>query len=189
MSDCSVLGTGAGLVLSRIVYAHILKGPDMDDMLPDPQTAPELFEGVLTRRVFAFFIDLVILSFVVAAAAIVGTIIGVFTLGLGFLAMPLVLLFSVVLYYGGTLGSSRRATVGMQAMDLVLTPTRYVPLDGWKAFAHPLIFWITCWVLAPFLLLVALFTPRRQLLHDLVLGTLMVRRSPMERHWDYYIAA
>ena len=69
----------------------------------------------------------------------------------------------------------------MQMMDLVLTPTHGAPLDGWKAFAHPLIYWLTCWVLAPFIVLVAFFTPRRQLLHDLVLGTLMVRRSPMER--------
>lgn len=160
----------------------------MNDMLPDPGTAPELFEGVLMRRVIAFFIDAAILTLVVGAAALVGTILGVFTLGLGFLAMPLVLLGSVVLYYGGTLGSSRRATIGMQVMDIVLTPTRNAPLDGWKAFAHPLIFWISCWVLAPLLLLVALFTPRRQLLHDLILGTLMVRRSPMERHWDYYPA-
>ena len=70
-----------------------------------------------------------------------------------------------------------------------MTPTRGAPLEGWAAFAHPLIYWLTCWVLPPFSLLVALFTPRRQLLHDLLLGTLMVRRSPMERHWDFYRTA
>ncbi|MBU1174469.1 MAG: RDD family protein [Alphaproteobacteria bacterium] len=161
----------------------------MTSLLPDPETAPELFEGVLTRRVIAFCIDFLILSLVIAAASLVGVIVGVFTLGLGFLAMPVILLLAVVSYYGATLGSYRRATVGMQMMDLILTPTRDVPLDGWRAFAHPLIFWVTCWVLAPLLLLVALFTPRRQLLHDLVLGTLMVRRSPMERHWNHYLAA
>ena len=92
----------------------------MNDMLPDPETAPELFEGVLTRRVLAFCIDFLILSVIVAAAAIVGVLVGLFTLGLGFLAMPLILLFAIVLYYGATLGSYRRATVGMQIMDLVL---------------------------------------------------------------------
>ena len=30
---------------------------------------------------------------------------------------------------------------------------------------------------------VALFTPRQQMVHDLVTGTLMLRRSPMVRHW------
>ena len=161
----------------------------MNSMLPDPESAPELFDGILTRRVMAFFIDVLILSLITAAASVVGVIVGVFTLGLGFLAMPLILLFAVVLYYGATLGSPRRATIGMQMMDLVLTPTRGAPLDGWRAFAHPLIFWLTSWILAPFIVLVALFTPRRQLLHDLVLGTLMVRRSPMERHWSFYETA
>lgn len=161
----------------------------MKTMLPDPSTAPELFDGVLTRRVLAFCVDFIILSVIIAAASIVGVLVGVFTLGLGFLAMPVILLGAIVLYYGGTLGSWRRATVGMQMMDLVLTPTRGAPLDGWRAFAHPLVYWLTCWVLPPFSLLVALFTPRRQLLHDLLLGTLMVRRSPMERHWNSYQAA
>ena len=158
----------------------------MNDYLPDPETAPELFDGVLTRRALAFCIDFLILSVVVSVASVIGVIVGVFTLGLGFLAMPLILLFAVVLYYGATLGSYRRATIGMQMMDLVLTPTHGAPLDGWKAFAHPLIYWLTCWVLAPFIVLVAFFTPRRQLLHDLVLGTLMVRRSPMVAHWNRY---
>jgi uncharacterized RDD family membrane protein YckC len=158
----------------------------MNDYLPDPRTAPELFDGVLTRRSLAFLIDFLILGVLVSIASVIGVIVGVFTLGLGFLALPLILLFAVILYYGGTLGSPRRATLGMQMMDLVLTPTRGAPLDGWRAFAHPLIFWLTCWVLAPFIVLVALFTPRRQLLHDLVLGTLMVRRSPMVQHWDHY---
>ena len=154
-----------------------------ETMLPDPDTAPELFEGVLTRRVLAFGIDVVILLMLVTAASIAGVLIGLFTLGIGFLGMPLILLGSVVFYYGATLGSARRATIGMQMMDIVLTPTRDAPLDGWRAFAHPLVYWLTCWVLPPFSLLVALFTPRRQLLHDLLLGTLMVRRSPMIRHW------
>ncbi len=158
----------------------------MNDMLPDPETAPELFEGVLTRRVLAFCIDVIILAGIMAIAASVAVIGGIFTLGLGLLATPLILLFSIVLYYGATLGSSRRATVGMQLMDIVLTPTHGLPLDGWRAFAHPLVYWLTCWVLPPFSLAVALFTPRRQLLHDLLLGTLMVRRSPMERHWRDY---
>jgi uncharacterized RDD family membrane protein YckC len=32
-------------------------------------------------------------------------------------------------------------------------------------------------------ILFALFTPRRQMIHDLIMGTLMVRRSPMMQHW------
>lgn len=152
--------------------------------LPDPNTAPELFEGLLTRRVIAYFIDLAILGALVLGALFAGMIAGVLTLGLGWLATPLLMVAAVVGYYAVTLGSSKRATIGMAMMDIVLTPTRSAPLDSWRAFAHPLVFWLTCWILPPFSYLVALFTPRRQLIHDFVVGTLMLRRSPMEAHWQ-----
>lgn len=152
-------------------------------MLPDPQTAPELFAGVLTRRVVAFCLDLIVMSVMILAFAFVGLLAGFVTFGLGWLALVFVVPATIVLYYGATLGSPKRATLGMQAMDLVLTPTRGQPLDGWMAFAHAGVFWITTWISWPLSLLFALFTPRRQMIHDLVTGTLMVRRSPMERHW------
>ena len=152
-------------------------------LIPDPQTAPELFEGLLTRRVFAFLIDLVVMGLLITVFAIVGLIAGFVTFGLGWLALLVVVPATIVLYYGATLGSPKRATLGMQAMDIVLTPTRGQPLDGWMAIIHAGVFWITTWISWPLSLLFALFTPRRQMIHDLVTGTLMVRRSPMERHW------
>jgi hypothetical protein len=36
---------------------------------------------------------------------------------------------------------------------------------------------------------VALLTPRREMVQDLITGTLMLRRSPMERHWQTYARA
>ena len=151
--------------------------------LPDPATAPELFDGVLSRRVFAFIIDLVILGAMVLAFSLVGLIAGFLTFGLAWAALVLVIPASIVLYYAATLGSPKRATVGMQMMDIVLTPTRGQPLDGWMAVIHAAIFWVTVWISWPLSLLIALFTPRRQMIHDLITGTLMVRRSPMVRHW------
>ncbi|WP_137151594.1 RDD family protein [Devosia sp. FKR38] len=152
--------------------------------LPDPQTAPELFEGLLTRRVFAFVIDVIVMSMMIVAFSLVGLIAGFLTFGLGWLALTVVVPASIVLYYAATLGSPRRATLGMQAMDIVLTPTRGQPLDGWMAFIHAGVFWITTWISWPVSLLFALFTPRRQMIHDLITGTLMLRRSPMVRHWN-----
>ncbi|MDB5531213.1 MAG: hypothetical protein JWR51_4316 [Devosia sp.] len=151
--------------------------------LPDPSTAPELFEGLLTRRVAAWFIDVVVMSAMIVAFSIVGLVAGFLTFGLAWLALIVVVPATVVLYYGATLGSAKRATLGMQAMDLVLTPTRGQPLNGPMAFVHAAVFWVTIWISWPISLLVALFTPRRQMIHDLIVGTLMVRRSPMERHW------
>src|SRR5690606_10398654 len=90
---------------------------------PDPATAPELFDGVLTRRVFAFVIDLVILGAMVLAFSLVGLVAGFLTFGLAWVALVVVVPASIVLYYAATLGSPKRATVGMQLMDIVLTPT------------------------------------------------------------------
>lgn len=151
--------------------------------LPDPVTAPELFEGLLTRRVAAFVIDLIVMGAMILSFSLVGLVAGFLTFGLAWLALFLVVPVTIVLYYGATLGSQKRATIGMQMMDIVLTPTRGQPLDGPMAFLHAGVFWVTTWISWPLSLLFALFTPRRQMIHDLLTGTLMVRRSPMVRHW------
>lgn len=155
----------------------------MNNNLPDPTTNPELYDGVLTRRVMAFIVDMVIIGIALGAVSLVGFVVGFLTFGLGWLATLVVLPLIIVGYYAATLGSPARATVGMQMMDLVLTPTRGQPLDGPLAFIHTLIFWVTAWIAWPLSLLVALFTPRRQMVHDLLAGTLMLRRSPMAQHW------
>ncbi|ODT70961.1 MAG: hypothetical protein ABS75_10705 [Pelagibacterium sp. SCN 63-23] len=152
--------------------------------LPDPASAPELFDGLLTRRVVAYLIDMVLMGFIVIALSLAGVMVGLLTFGLGLVSLLFVVPAAIVIYYAATLGSHRRATVGMQMMDIVLTPTRGQPLDGWMAIFHALIFWITVWICWPISMLFALFTPRRQMIHDLIVGTLMVRRSPMMRHWQ-----
>jgi uncharacterized RDD family membrane protein YckC len=161
----------------------IVNKGDAMRVLPDPVSNPELFEGLLVRRAVAYLIDLAVLGVMVFAIAIVGLVLGIFTFGLAWLAIPVLIVLGTFAYYAATLGSPARATIGMQAMDIVLTPARGRPLDGWAILIHPIVFWVTIWISWPFTILFALFTPRQQLLHDLVTGTLMVRRSPMVRHW------
>jgi uncharacterized RDD family membrane protein YckC len=151
--------------------------------LPDPETAPELFRGVLGRRALAFLLDVVIMAIVTGVLLIAGLVFSVLTLGLGALALPFIVPVVIVGYYALTLGSSMRATIGMKVFDLVLTPAAGEPLDGLKILFHPVIFWITCWFAWPISLVVAFFTPRREMVHDYLTSTLMVRRSPMVRHW------
>jgi uncharacterized RDD family membrane protein YckC len=151
--------------------------------LPDPATAPALFEGVLVRRSLAFIVDTIILCVIATLLLVVGTIAGLFTFGLTWLSLPIIIPLAILGYYAATLGSPMRATVGMSLMDIVLVPARGYPLDGWKILIHPIVFWVTVWVAWPVSLLVALFTPRQQMVQDLVTGTLMLRRSPMARHW------
>lgn len=158
----------------------------MSAALPDPETSPELFEGVLGRRVMAYVIDLVIMGTLVLVTTLVGFIAGFLTFGLAWVALVVVIPVVIAGYYAATLGSPQRATIGMQVMDIVLTPARGQPLNGWAAFLHALLFWVTWWISWPVSLVFALFTPRQQMVHDLILGVLMLRRSPMERHWAGY---
>src|SRR5438045_4080613 len=89
----------------------------------DPWTQPELFRGVLTRRVFAFLIDLVVLSIPVILAYVFIAVFGLITLGLGWLLFWLVWPASVIwaiVYYGASLGGPHSATLGMRVMGLEL---------------------------------------------------------------------
>src|ERR1700732_2946698 len=87
----------------------------------DPLAEPELFRGVLVRRVFAFLIDLIVLSIPVVVACVFIAVFGLVTLGLGWVLFWLVSPASVIwamIYYGATLGGPHSATIGMRAMDL-----------------------------------------------------------------------
>ena len=87
----------------------------------DPWMQPELFRGVLTRRVLAFLIDLVVLSIPVILVCMFITVFGVVTLGLGWALFWLVSPASVIwalVYYGASLGGPHSATLGMRVMDL-----------------------------------------------------------------------
>src|ERR1051325_6245300 len=87
----------------------------------DPHTNPELFEGVLPRRVVAFLIDFVVIAVPIVFAAMFIFAFGLVTLGLGWalywLLPPACVVWAIV-YFGATLGSPRSATIGMRVMDL-----------------------------------------------------------------------
>lgn len=151
----------------------------MNDDLPDPASHPQLFNDVLPRRVFAYLIDIAIMGTAIAAFWVFGLVLGLLTFGLAWLAQPLVVPTVVVAYYLLTMGSPLRATIGMSVMDVTLVPTRGQSLDGLQALLHPLLFWLSVWISWPISLLFALITPRQQMVHDLIAGTLMVRRSAL----------
>ena len=146
----------------------------------DPLTQPELFRGVLTRRVFAFLIDLVVLSVPVILAYIFIAVFGLITLGLGWalfwLAWPASVIWAVI-YYGATLGGPHSATIGMRAMDLELRTWYGAPGYFVLGATHAVLFWVSVSFLTPLILLVGLFNSRRRLLHDIILGTVVINGS------------
>jgi uncharacterized RDD family membrane protein YckC len=146
----------------------------------DPQLEPELFRGVLTRRVFAFLIDLVVLSVPVILGYLFIAVFGVITLGLGWvlfwLAWPASVIWAIV-YYGASLGGPHSATVGMRVMDLELRTFYGAPGYFVLGAMHAVLFWVSVSFLTPFVVLVGLFNGRRRLLHDIVLGTVVINTS------------
>jgi uncharacterized RDD family membrane protein YckC len=139
-----------------------------------------LYDGVLTKRFIAFLIDLFILSVPIVLATIFITLFGIVTLGLGWALFWLVSPFSIVwalLYYGTSLGGPHAATVGMRVMGIHMET-----LSGGRPYfllgvVHAVAYWFSVSFLTPLVVIVGLFNRKRQLLHDLVLGTVIVNTS------------
>ena len=146
----------------------------------DPYLQPELFRGLLTRRVFAFLIDLVVLSVPVILGYLFIAVFGLITLGLGWalfwLAWPATVIWAVV-YYGASIGGPYSATLGMRVMDLELRTWYGAPGYFVLGAMHAVLFWVSISFLSPLVVLVGLFNGRRRLLHDIVLGTVVINSS------------
>lgn len=146
----------------------------------DPVRNPELFEGVLARRVVAFVIDFIVISIPVVLAAMFIFAFGIVTLGLGFalywLLPPGAVVWALI-YFGATLGGPRSATIGMRVMDLEMRTWYGAPAYFVLGAVHAIVFWVSISALTPFILLVAFFNERRRLLHDILLGTVIINNS------------
>jgi uncharacterized RDD family membrane protein YckC len=155
-------------------------GPNLQPHAFDPYLEPDLFRGLLTRRVIAFIIDLIVLSVPIILAVLFIAVFGVVTLGLGwalfFLVSPASVIWALV-YYGATLGGPHSATIGMRVMDLELRTWYGAPGYFLLGAMHAVLFWISISVLSPLVLLIGLFNGRRRLLHDFVLGTVIINNS------------
>jgi uncharacterized RDD family membrane protein YckC len=143
----------------------------------DPARNPELFEGVLARRLLAFLVDVVIITAPMVFIALFILIFGLVTFGLGwalyFLLYPVGVLWALF-YYGFTLGGPHSATVGMRVMDIEMRTWHGAPAYFVLGAVHAVIYWLSVSLLTPFIVLIGLFNDRRRLLHDFILGTVVI---------------
>jgi uncharacterized RDD family membrane protein YckC len=146
----------------------------------DPLTMPELFEGVLARRVVAFCIDLVLIATPALFVALFILVFGIFTFGLGWffflLYWPGVVIWALV-YYAMGFGTPASATIGMRVMDLEMRTWYGGPAYALLGAVHAVVFWVTCSALTPLILLVAFFNSRGRLLHDMLVGTIVINNE------------
>jgi uncharacterized RDD family membrane protein YckC len=146
---------------------------------------PAFTQGVPWRRVVAWIIDAILIGIVAAALWAVLFVLGILTLGLGFVlmaALPAVPLAYHILF----VASSRQATPGQTMMDLVVVQA----IGGSLPLARPnlaqaVVFTLGLWVTLavgvwPFL--VVFFTTGHRALHDIVAGVVILRREALTRH-------
>ena len=137
-----------------------------------------LTQGVPTRRVLAFLVDLLLIAVIVATLWAAMFVFGVLTLGLGF---PLLGLMPAVppLYHYLFLASPLSATPGQVLLGLVVRRDSDLGRpDLLEALVSVVGFYVTL-ALGAVLLVVALVTKRRRTLHDLASGLVVVRADSL----------
>lgn len=139
-----------------------------------------LTEGVISRRFWAYLIDLFVVAIWIVLISIAIFLFGLLTLGLGwglFVLLPLTAL-TFVFYNAVTIGGPNQATVGMRTMGLrVVDPSSGRPVSMLAAAVHALLFYVA---ISTFLLwacdvLIGFFRDDRRFLRDLLTNMLVIR--------------
>lgn len=140
----------------------------------DPVRQRQYFEGVLTRRVIAFLIDIAIIFVLTTIAYVVLFVAGIFTLGLLWLLFGAVFPVVALGYCAYTLSRPQSATLGMRFVDLQMRTWYGAPMYALLAAFHAILFYVSVTFLTPFILLIAPFNGRKRCLHDFLAGTVVI---------------
>lgn len=141
-----------------------------------PATATD---GVLSRRLFAYLIDLVVIFGLTVVLGLLVGIAGLVTFGAAWVLYAFLVPATAILYSAVTVGGAAQGTVGMRITGVValeaLTGSRPSML---AAGVHALIFYVGIGTLILLVLDIAVGLARddRRLGHDLLAGLVFVRR-------------
>jgi uncharacterized RDD family membrane protein YckC len=134
------------------------------DVYLDPD--PARLRGLLWRRVFGYSIDVVLIAAISGLISLVA-----------WPLWPVVFTLIPLAYHSLQIGGSRSATVGQRMFGIEVRR-----LDGGRpqllqALVQTVLFYVTVTMLTPLVLIVAVFNRRRRALHDILAGTLTLRRG------------
>ena len=149
----------------------ILQDPDMASRLDDWR----LYEGVRTRRILAFCIDYLVVGLLTIPFAILVFLLGIITLGLGWALFAILFPTVALVYVAASLGGRNQATWGMRLMSIHLARLDGARIDPILAIVHTVMFWAGNVILTPLILLASLILDRKRTVHDLLLGTVVLR--------------
>jgi uncharacterized RDD family membrane protein YckC len=136
---------------------------------PDPLSRPELFDGVISRRILAYLIDVAILL------GVTGFLWILVVLTLGMLAPIATILTPLIplAYHTLLIGGHDSATLGMRMMGIHVRSLDGRAPDYLQAGLLTLLFYASM-ALTGLLLIVAFFNERGRCLHDYLSGTITV---------------
>ena len=145
-----------------------------DTGAPDPAVAPQLYEGVLRRRAFAYLLDMICIGLIMALVWCLFAFLTLVSFGA---LSPIWAVFGLIpLAYHTLLVSGRHcATFGMRAFDLQLRSWTGERPMFLQALVQVFLFYLTVGPSCGLILLFALFNRRKRTLHDVFAGTIMVR--------------
>jgi uncharacterized RDD family membrane protein YckC len=167
-------------VTARKVPAIVLGGTNTgsDGAMHDPLLHPELYDGVALRRMFAFFLDMILIGIVMVVAFMAAAALWVVSFTLISIPLALGALAFVVLYDVFTIGGPASATPGMRAFGLKVISWSGGRPDNLQALLMSAMFWtihaVTGWLAA----VVVFLNPRWRCAHDFLAGTVVVRSNP-----------
>lgn len=133
------------------------------------------FAGVRTRRVTAFVFDYILIALLLIPVGLLVFLLGLLTIGIGWMLFWVLGPLTALLYVAMTLGGRHQSTLGMRMMGLRLERMEGGRIDPLLAIVHTVLFWAANAILTPLVLLLALVTRYKRTLHDLLLGTVVVR--------------
>ncbi|MGR3322789.1 MAG: RDD family protein [Pseudooceanicola sp.] len=139
--------------------------------LPDPETQPEFYSGVATKRLLAWVVD-------TALIVLLCVLILPFTAFTGIFFFPFLMLVTGFLYRWATLAAGS-ATWGMRLMSIELRRADGARFDGGTAFMHTLGYSLSFAFMIVQAISVVLMaaTERGRGVTDHVLGTVAINRA------------
>jgi uncharacterized RDD family membrane protein YckC len=149
-----------------------ISGVNNAQAMATPALRADALAGVRSRRILALGVDLI---FVTAIAISLWVALLILTLGFSLFLLPPIYPLVAFFYNGVSVSGRKMGTPGMRMMDLEMrmyNSGARVPFIN--AAAHALFFYLS-WMLPP-IFLVTLVDQEKRCVHDMLAGTVVLRR-------------
>jgi uncharacterized RDD family membrane protein YckC len=150
---------------------------------PEWLSNPELYDGVFSRRIFAYLLDALLSLLLVSLLFFASCTLQIASLGL--LALPTFIFGTPFIHFvlaAATIGGRRASTPGMRAMGLRAIAWNGENPGPLRAIIMVAMFYVTVPTTGFLMLIFAFFDPRGRCLHDHLAGVLVYRAEAARRN-------